>query len=96
MHEATLAANKLKGKSILSSTSAGKLANYEDIQDSLTGWARVVSYRHRAPGPLDASHFELDSVTEGSFTQGKKDGYCRTISAIDGTCSAGHHVDDVV
>ena len=62
----------------------------------MTGWARIISYQTTEPGSRDATEKRLESVYEGHFTQGLKDGYVRGISAVDGSCSAGMHTKDLV
>lgn len=65
---------------------------YDDIKESLTGWARMVSYKSHSDYPSWTSN-ELDSVVEGEFKNGVKHGYARGISAIDGSCAAGFHTE---
>ena len=38
----------------------------------------------------------LDSMHEGQFKQGAKNGYVRGMSAVDGSCSAGIHVENQI
>jgi len=68
---------------------------FDDIKDSLTGYARFVSYQTNTKNP-DPAYNELDCMYEGHFTKGLMDGYCRGISAIDGSCAAGFHKEGLV
>lgn len=38
------------------------------------------------------ANLSLIEVIEGEFVQGKKEGYCRTLSAEDGSCKVGFYV----
>lgn len=69
---------------------------FNEIKESMTGWARVVSYSVTKPGSTDDLDKRLEAVYEGHFEQGLKDGYVRGISAVDGSCSAGMHSKDIV
>lgn len=62
----------------------------------MTGWARIIFYETTEQGSRDANDKRIESVYEGHFDQGLKDGYARGISAVDGSCSAGMHTKDVV
>jgi len=64
---------------------------FDDIKDSLTGWARVIIY-----ADLKEQGNRLESLWEGHFKNGDKDGYVRGLSAVDGSCSVGMHKGDVV
>ena len=68
--------------------------HFEDIKGSLTGYARIISYSSNNQNP-ESQYCELDSITEGHFVNGLKDGYCRGFSAIDGSCAAGFHKEGV-
>ena len=69
---------------------------FEDIKASLCGWARFISYQTTNVGSRDPTYKRIDSIFEGQFDQGLKNGYVRGITAIDGSCSAGMHEKDVV
>ena len=43
---------------------------------------------------MDARDLEIKSIEEGCFENGKKHGYCRIISAKDGSCEVGFFVND--
>ena len=60
---------------------------FDDIKESLNGWARIISYK-AIDGDADKK-CELESVVEGKFKNGLKEGYCRGISAINGSSCAG-------
>lgn len=71
----------------------GKGAQYikfDEIKESLTGYARIIKYKS-SNSNNDAAHNEIDSMEEGHFVKGLKDGYCRSISAIDGSAAVGYH-----
>ena len=63
---------------------------FDDIKESINGFARIISYKAFNGNP-EAENNELESVVEGQFKGGLKEGYCRGISAINGSCSAGFH-----
>lgn len=67
---------------------------FEDIKDSCTGYGRMVFYKSNNSNP-DPQYNELEMVEEGHFVRGLKDGYCRSISAVNGTCAAGFHRNGV-
>ena len=67
---------------------------FDDIKGSLTGWGRMVNYKS-SQGTPGAAFNELESVTEGHFVEGLKDGYCRSISAVSGQCAAGFHAEGI-
>jgi hypothetical protein len=69
---------------------------FDDIKSSLCGWARIISYQTTTGGSRDPTHKRLEAVYEGHFEAGMKSGYVRGISAVDGSCSAGMHENDVV
>ena len=63
---------------------------FEEIKDSVSGYARIVYYKS-TNGTTNAANCELEQVIEGEFHKGKIEGYARGISAINGSCSAGFH-----
>lgn len=63
---------------------------FEDIKESINGYARIISYKAINGNPSPENN-ELESVFEGKFKNGLKEGYCRGISAINGSASAGFH-----
>ena len=69
---------------------------WHEISASLTGWARIIAYSTLEEGSRDAKNKRLESVYEGRYEAGQKDGYVRGISAVDGSCSAGMYTKDVV
>ena len=40
-------------------------------------------------------NLEIDTVIEGQFKEGLKDGYCRVMSARDGSCQVGFFAKNV-
>ena len=83
-----------KGKSMVNTTKVARpdYVKFDDIKESLTGFARMVSYKNHSDGP-NSLYYELDSVVEGQFKEGKRHGFCRGITAIDGSCAVGFHED---
>ena len=69
---------------------------FSDIAESLTGWARIISYSVTKVNSKDPKDIVVESMWEGHFKNGMKDGYVRGMSAVDGSCSAGIHNEDVV
>jgi len=67
---------------------------FDEIKESLNGFARMVSYKSTNGSP-DPQYCEIESVEEGEFKAGLKNGYCRSMSAIDGSCAAGYHKDGI-
>ena len=65
---------------------------FDDIRDSLTGYGRMVYYKSNHSNP-DPVYNELERMEEGHFYRGLKDGYCRSLSAVNGTAAAGFHVN---
>lgn len=63
---------------------------FEDIKESINGYARIISYKAINGNP-ESENNELESVFEGTFKEGLKEGYCRGISAINGSATAGFH-----
>ena len=43
---------------------------------------------------MEPKDLEIKEIEEGSYENGKKHGYCRVISAIDGSCEVGFFVND--
>lgn len=70
---------------------------YDEIKESLMGYARIIKYTNKIGDPnMDSQSCEIVSVEEGFYSQGMKNGYCRIISAIDGSCECGWFVNDQV
>lgn len=76
--------------------------NFEDIMNSLNGFARVVKYRScPAPGSftnprfIDKSELEVLSIEEGVFRGGKKSGYCRVLNGETGQAECGFFKNDL-
>lgn len=63
--------------------------HFDDIKESLNGWARIISYKTIHGDSTE--NCELESVVEGKFKNGLKEGYCKGISAINGSACAGFH-----
>jgi hypothetical protein len=63
---------------------------FDDIKDSLNGYARIIYYKASNGNPAPENN-EIESLVEGKFTKGLKDGYCRGISALNGSCAVGYH-----
>lgn len=63
---------------------------FDDIKEAINGFARIVYYRS-VGGDTRPDAYELDKVVEGEFRNGEMEGYCRAISAVNGSCSAGFH-----
>lgn len=68
---------------------------FEDIQEALNGVGRLVHYKCEGKDVHNPLHCTLDKVVEGQLKNGLKDGYTRQISAVDGSCAAGFHKEDV-
>ena len=67
---------------------------FDQIKDSLNGFARMIYYKVEDNVP-EAKSNELIAIEEGEFKQGLKNGYVRGISAQDGSCAVGFHVGGV-
>lgn len=76
------------------STKDKDFIQFEDIKESINGYARIISYKAINGNP-ESENNELESVFEGKFKNGLKDGYCRGISAINGSASAGFHKEGI-
>ena len=61
---------------------------YPEIMPIISGFARIIKYTI-----INNSKNILD-ITEGQFEKGEKSGYCRKISAVDGTCEVGFYYKD--
>ena len=81
-------------KGVVASSSKEEFVKFDDIKDSLTGYGRMISYKSNNSNP-DPAFNNIDSVVEGQFQKGLKHGYCRGISAIDGSCAAGFHKEGI-
>ena len=68
---------------------------FEDIQEALNGVGRIVHYKAEGKDIHNPLNCTLDKVVEGQFKNGLKDGYTRQISAVDGSCAAGFHKEDI-
>ena len=64
--------------------------NFDEIRDNLTGFARIVYYKTLSGDPT-SDDAQLEMVVEGQFLEGLMHGYCRGISAVNGSCSVGYH-----
>jgi len=77
---------------------------WKDIKEGVTGYCRIIRYtNHSVPTVIDVNkaesgnkminskveNLEIDHVTEGQFRDGLMDGYCRVMSARDGSCQVG-------
>jgi hypothetical protein len=68
---------------------------YDEIKDSLVGYARIIKYTNNIGDPKsDSESCEIVCVEEGFYMFGLKNGYCRIISAIDGSCECGWFAND--
>ena len=84
-----------KGKGLMNVVSKDKeFLQFEDIKSSLNGFCRIVSYKAINGNP-EPENNELESVVEGKFKNGLMEGYCRGISAINGSASAGFHKEGI-
>lgn len=71
--------------------------HFDEIKDSLTGFARIIKYTNTRYDPMsDSESCEILGVEEGQFAHGKKNGYCRVISALDGSAECGWFIEDEV
>lgn len=89
--------NKNKAKKIDLKAAAQpppKPLTFDEIKESLNGFARIVYYKSTTtdPSPL---YNQIESMTEGEIKNGLMNGYCRSISAIDGSCAVGFHKDGI-
>lgn len=78
---------------------------WKDIMEGVTGYCRIIKYtNHSVPTVIDVDkmassgskmintkpeNLEIAEVIEGQFKDGLKDGYCRVMSARDGSCQVG-------
>lgn len=83
---------------------------WDEIKDAVTGKARIVKYVNHAIVPnikidatedkaqkqlkMDFKELEIKEIEEGCYENGAKHGYCRIISARDGSCEVGFFVND--
>ena len=63
---------------------------FQDIKPELNGICRIINYEKTSE-----NKFSVRSLEEGEFQGGEKHGYCRCISSIDGSCSAGFHCNGI-
>lgn len=68
-----------------------EIGNFETIKRFVTGYARIIYYKS-VSGIPSPDNSEIEMVVEGEFREGLMDGYCRGISAINGSCSVGYHL----
>lgn len=75
---------------------------YEDIIQSLNGFARIVKYRScpkpgspNNPQMMEKKDLELLSMEEGVIKKGKKNGYCRVFDAQSGNVECGFFKNDL-
>jgi len=71
-----------------------KFLKFDDIKEHITGYGRMIYYKSNNSNP-DPQFNELEKVDEGHFVKGHKDGYCRSLSAINGQCAAGYHKEGI-
>lgn len=76
--------------------------NFEDIMQSLNGFARIIKYRCcPAPGSytnpllMNKKDLEVLTVEEGIFRKGKKSGYCRVFDGQSGMVECGFFKNDL-
>lgn len=67
---------------------------FDEIKESINGYARIVSYKAINGNP-EPENNELESVVEGQFKAGLKEGFNKGISAINGSCSVGFHKEGI-
>jgi len=83
----------------------------EEIEEGITGFARIIRYKNhsiskiiaredvRASGQqlikTEPRSLQILSIEEGEFVAGRKNGYARVISAVDGSCEVGFWRDDI-
>ena len=81
-----------------------KFILWEDIKDSLTGFARVIEFRcfrngndKQADPTYEGAYREnwLISISEGELYKGKKHGFNRVYECINGHCKIGHYKDEL-
>ena len=87
-YRATLLDKKVT--TVFSNSYAREFLKFEDIKDSLNGYARIIYYKASNGNPTPENN-EIESIVEGKFSKGLKDGYCRAISALNGSCAVGYH-----
>jgi hypothetical protein len=82
----------------------------EEIKEGITGFARIIYYTNSSFSAIiedtnlsknssklvnmNPLNLCLQRVEEGQFSKGKKDGYCRIISAQDGKAQVGFFQED--
>ena len=72
------------------------VVRYDQIAKVLTGFARIITYLNTSEDlELNPAYYELVKVEEGQFEKGVKKGYCRCISAEDGSCELGFFQQDM-
>jgi hypothetical protein len=74
-----------------------KEITFNDIHESITGIARIIKYQaiYGDCYSKDVSLLKVQSIEEGEFTAGKKNGYCRVIDGYENTVQFGMWKDDV-
>lgn len=81
-----------------------KFILWDDIKDSLTGFARVIEFRcfrngnDKQADPTYEGAFRenwLISITEGEIHKGSKHGFNRVYECINGHCKIGYFKDDL-
>jgi len=81
-----------------------KFILWDDIKDSLTGFARVIEFRcfrngnDKQADPTYEGAFRenwLISITEGEVHKGSKHGFNRVYECINGHCKIGYFKDDL-
>jgi hypothetical protein len=84
----------VKSGQLLLSESKEDQLEWNEIKDSLTGWARIIYYESATTLKLASQNCSIASMEEGEFTKGEKNGYCRVISAKTGACQLGFYKDN--
>ena len=74
-----------------------KEITFNDIHESITGIARIIKYQaiYGDCYSKDVSLLKVQSVEEGEFKAGKKNGYCRVIDGYENTVHFGMWANDV-
>lgn len=70
---------------------------FNDIHESITGFARIIKYQaiYGDCFSKDVSLLKIQSLEEGEFVAGKKNGYCRVIHGDEKTVDFGMYKNDV-
>ena len=84
---------------------------FSEIAEAITGFARVVKYKNHTVKPVSkdtdakesrqmlinpaSSSLRIDSFEEGQYENGKKNGFCKVLSASDGSGEVGWFKDGI-